>query len=228
MKKLIYTLVISILVLSCGGGDNPPPPVNNAPTVPGLLYPTNNLLCIDNSVEFKWSASTDQDGDAVKYQIEVAKDAQFTQIIHNVISTSTSRRISLEKGIAYYWRAKALDAENAASNYSSTNQFYTEGEGVTNHLPFAPVLVSPELNAIATEATVNLQWTANDVDTSDTLTFDVYFGTANPPTEKIAADHTSTNIDVNLSATTMYYWKIEVKDGHGGQTNGQVWNFTTD
>ena len=227
MKKLIYTLVISIVVLSCGGGDNPPP-VNNAPTVPGLLYPTNNLLCIDNSVEFKWSASTDQDGDAVKYQIEIAKDAQFSQIIHNVVSTSTSRFISLEKGIAYYWRAKAIDPENAASNYSATNQFYTEGVGVSNHLPFAPVLVSPELNAIATEATVNLQWTADDVDTTDTLLFDVYFGTTNPPTEKIATDHTTTNIDVNLSASTMYYWKIEVKDGQGGQTNGQVWNFTTD
>lgn len=228
MKKFIYTLVISLVVLSCGGGDNPPP-VNNAPTVPGLLYPTNNLLCIDNSVEFKWSASTDEDGDAVKYQIEIAKDAQFTQIIHNISTTSTSRVISLEKGVAYYWRAKALDVENSASSYSSTNQFYTEGEGVSNHLPFAPVLVSPALNAIATETTVNLQWTANDVDTSDTLTYDVYFGTANPPTEIIATNHSTMNIDVNsLSASTMYYWKIEVKDGHGGQTNGQVWNFTTD
>ena len=230
MKNLIYVAVISISLWSCGGGgDEPtPPPVNTAPTVPTLTYPTNNLLCIDNVLNFQWSASTDGQGDAITYQIQVAKDILFAQIAHSLTSTTTSKSITLEKGIAYYWRVKATDSKSAASNYSATFSFYTEGVGVTNHLPFSPVLVSPALNSVQTTATVNLQWTASDVDASDTLTYDVYFGTASPPTVVTSANQSAATLTKTVSASTTYYWKVVVKDSKGGQTIGQVWSFTTD
>ena len=47
MKFLIFTLIISGILISCGGGggDTPEPtPTNNAPETPTLTYPTNNLL----------------------------------------------------------------------------------------------------------------------------------------------------------------------------------------
>ncbi|NEW80299.1 MAG: hypothetical protein GZ086_12935, partial [Gelidibacter sp.] len=116
----------------------------------------------------------------------------------------------------------------ASSNYSSTFNLYTEGVGVTNHLPFSPVLVSPVLNSVQTTATVNLQWTASDVDTSDTLTYDVFFGTANPPTASASANQSTSSLNRTVSASTKYYWKVVVKDGKGGQTIGQVWSFVTD
>ncbi|OGS69277.1 MAG: hypothetical protein A3F91_06060 [Flavobacteria bacterium RIFCSPLOWO2_12_FULL_35_11] len=230
MKNLLYIAVLSVSLWSCGGGgDEPtPPPVNTAPTVPTLTYPTNNLLCIDNVVNFQWSASTDSQGDAITYQIQVAKDNLFAQIAHSLTSTTTSKSITLEKGIAYYWRVKATDSKSAASNYSATFSFYTEGVGVTNHLPFSPVLVSPALNSVQTAATVNLQWTASDVDASDTLTYDVYFGTANPPTVVTSANQSAATLTKTVAASTTYYWKVVVKDGKGGQTIGQVWSFTTD
>ncbi len=231
MKKVLYTLVLSTTLWSCGGsggGTPTPEPVNNAPTVPTLVSPTNNLLCIDNYLEFEWNASTDADGDAVTYQIQVATDAQFANIAHTKSSNSTNKSISLEKGVAYYWRVKATDSKNESSNYSSTFQFITEGEGISNHLPFAPALVNPAIGAVENGATVNLQWTASDVDTSDVLTYDVYFGTTNPPTTIETSDLGVDNLDVNLTASTTYYWKVVVKDGQGGQTNGQVWSFSTD
>ena len=236
MKKIIYTLVaLSTVLWSCGGGGGdtppppPPPPVNNAPATPTLVYPTDNLLCIDNVLDFDWNASTDPDGDAVTYQVQVATDALFTQLIHSVTTSTTLRTLSLEKGIAYYWRTKATDSKGASSSYSATNQFYTEGEGVSNYLPFTPVLVAPALNVVVSGAptTTNLQWTANDVD-NDALTYDVYFGTDNPPTVIESADQNSDFVSVTLAASTSYYWKVVVKDGQGGQTIGQVWNFKTD
>ena len=230
MKNLIYVAVISISLWSCGGGgDEPtPPPVNTAPTVPTLASPVNNSLCIDNVLNFQWSASTDGQGDAITYQIQVAKDNLFAQIAHSLTSTTTSKSITLEKGIAYYWRVKATDSKSAASNYSATFSFYTEGVGVTNHLPFSPVLVSPALNSVQTTATVNLQWTASDVDASDTLTYDVYFGTASPPTVVTSANQSAATLTKTVAASTTYYWKVVVKDSKGGQTIGQVWSFKTD
>ena len=234
MKKLIYILVLSTLLWSCGGsggGDTPTPPptpVNNAPTVPTLVYPANNLLCIDNVLDFDWNASTDPDGDSVTYQVQVAKDAGFSQLVHTVTESSTLRSLSLEKGIAYYWRVRATDSKSLSSSYSSTNQFYTEGEGVSNHLPFSPLLVAPTLNLVVTTNTVTLQWTADDVDTTDTLTFDVYFETGDTPTAQVATNQTDTTLSVDLVSGQTYSWKVVVKDGQGGQTIGQVWNFITD
>ena len=231
MKKFIYIAAISFSLGACGGGGDdptPPPVVNSAPTVPTLTYPTNNLLCIDNVLNFQWNASTDSQGDPINYHIEVSKNTQFSPLTHNVTSTTTSKSITLEKGIAYYWRVKATDNKNASSNYSTTFSFYTEGVGITNHLPFSPVLVSPALNSVQTGTSVTLQWTASDVDANNTLTYDVYFGTANPPTIVTSANQSASTLTKTVAASTTYYWKVVVKDGKGGQTIGQVWSFTTD
>lgn len=233
MKKLLYTIALTSVLISCGGGgggDTPPDPVetNKAPSTPTLTYPTNNMLCIDNSVPFTWNVSSDPEGNTITYQIQVAKDNQFSQIAHTLTSTTAAQTIALEKGVAYYWRVKATDSKNASSNYSSTFQFYTEGTGVTNHLPFSPVLVKPVLNATIQTATATLEWTASDVDTSDALTYDVYVGTSNPPTAKQGDNISANFLTVSVNASTNYYWKVVVKDNKGGQTIGQIWNFVTD
>lgn len=232
MKRLLFSLALSFSLVSCGGGGDtpppPPPPTNTAPSTPTLVYPTNNLLCINNAVQFQWNTSTDAQGDAITYQIQVAKDSQFSQIAHTLTGSTTSRSISLEKGVAYYWRVKATDSKNASSSYSSVFQFYTEGVGVTNYLPFSPELVSPTLNSVVQTTDTTLEWTASDVD-NDPLTFDVYFGTDNPPTAKVADSQSGLSYQVTgLTASTDYYWKVVVKDDKNGQTIGQVWSFKTD
>lgn len=157
----------------------------------------------------------------------MAQDNQFNQLVQTLTVSLTSSTFTLEKGIAYYWRVKAIDSKNASSNYSSTFQFYTEGKGVSNHLPFSPVLVAPTLNLIVQTSTTILEWTASDVD-NNSLTFDVYFDTANPPATKVSESQSGTTFEVNLTFSNDYYWKIVVKDDKGGQTIGQVWNFKTD
>jgi hypothetical protein len=181
-------------------------------------------------VNFQWNASTDDEGDTITYEIQVAKDNLFAQIAHTLTSNTASQSVSLEKGIAYYWRVKATDNKSASSNYSATYSFYTEGVGITNHLPFSPVLVSPVLNEVIHGApkTIGLTWTATDVDTSDSLTYDVYFGIANPPTIVTSANQSASTLNQSVSPSTTYYWKVTVKDSEGGQTIGQVWSFTTD
>lgn len=234
MKNFIYIAAISFSLWSCGGGSGgeptPQPVVNTAPTVPTLIYPSDKLLCIDNVLNFQWNASTDAEGGVITYQIQVAKDSQFSQIAHTLTSTTTSKSISLEKGIAYYWRVKATDSKSAASNYSATFSFYTEGVGITNHLPFSPVLVSPTLNEIVHDApkTLALTWTASDVDASDSLTYDVYFGTDKANLSIVSPNQSAKTYSAAITASKTYYWKVVVKDGNGGQTIGQVWSFITD
>ena len=70
------------MLVSCGGSgsedDTPTPqPINNAPNKPANIEPLNNVLCINNVLTFQWSASSDQDNDVVKYELQVAKDNQL-------------------------------------------------------------------------------------------------------------------------------------------------------
>lgn len=230
MKKFLFIAMIGMVFWSCGGGDDPAPtpPENKPPTdAPIQVYPTNNLLCIENEVTFQWGPVSDPDGGSITYKMDVAKNSAFSPIAHTKTVATNTTTISLEKGVAYYWRVKAIDNNNASGPNSSTNQFYTEGEGVSNHVPFTPALVAPALGSIVQEDTVTLEWTASDVDNDD-LSFDVYFGATNPPTTKVSENQTATTHEETISASTDYYWKIVVKDGNGGQAIGQIWSFKTD
>ena len=226
--KNIVVLLISIVLVSCGGGgsDTPPAPKENrAPSIPALTNPANGLLCINNIVDFIWTSSVDPDGDNITYELVIAKDSQFTQIIQTKSTAALTLNITLDKGTPYYWKVKAVDSKSKASDFTGTWGFYTEGVGVVNYVPFAAGLVKPALNGIVPTTTV-LEWTASDLD-NDPLTYDIYLGTsANPPS--VATNHASKTYNATgLLPNTTYFWRIDVKDNKNGKTTGQVWSFKT-
>ena len=231
MKNFIYLSIFGLLFISCGGGGDDPAPTpevkNSPPSVPTLTSPTDSKLCVDNTVAFQWSASTDVNQDAVTYQIQVAKDNQFSQMIKTVEGSTTGQTIALENNTAYYWRIKATDSKGLSSEYSVINKFYTSGDAVINHLPFSPALLSPAINTVLTTATATLKWEASDVDATDVVTYDVYFGTTNPPTSKVSENIATKTLDVPLFAAKEYFWKVVVKDNKGGEAVGQTWKFKT-
>ncbi|MDV7186042.1 hypothetical protein R3X25_02010 [Lutibacter sp. TH_r2] len=234
MKKLLSLIVVLNILIACGGsggGDNPPDPeveVNEKPTTPSITYPTSSDLCEDNYVNFKWNTASDPNGDSVSYQLQIATNSSFSANVKEYPNLSgTSKSVSLDKGTAYYWRVKAVDSKNLSGDYTSGVQFYTEGVGVSNYLPFMPELVSPAMEEAVTDSSVILEWTAEDVD-NDSLTFDVYFGEDSNSLPVVSENQTATTFTKNVSDSTTYYWKIAVKDGQSGTTIGQVWSFTTD
>jgi hypothetical protein len=234
MKNFISLSIIGLLFISCGGGGGddpaptPTPEVKNiAPTTPTLVAPTDNKLCLDNTVAFQWNLSTDTNKDPITYQIQVAKDNTFSQILKTAEGATAGQTIALDKNTAYYWRIKATDSKGLSSDYSPTYKFYTAGEAVVNHLPFSPELVEPAINTILNTTTATLGWNAADVDATDVLSYDVYLGTTNPPTSKVKENVTVKTLAVTLEPAKEYFWKVVVKDNKGGETIGQVWKFKT-
>ena len=227
MKNILKFIIPSLVIISCGGGDSGDSTPNSAPTVPSLVSPTNQSLCISNALTFTWNKSTDAQSDAITYQIQIATDNQFTQTVNTSNTTNTSFTITLDKGKAYYWRVKATDSKNASSEFSSVNSLYTEATATSNHLPFTPQLVKPSLEA-SVATTVDLEWSASDVDTSDVLTYDVYWGTSTSSLTSSKTNLTTKTTQLTgLQSGTSYYWKVVVKDNKGGETIGQIWNFKT-
>lgn len=231
MKRILKFILMSLIIGSCSSGgeddtDTPEPAQNNSPSIPTLIYPTNSLLCIDNTLLFEWNTSVDSEGDAITYKIEVSKDNGFNVISNTVSSAATSQSFTLDKGVSYYWRVKAIDSREVSSDYSSVYNLYTESEGISNHLPFAPQLINPTLNSSIESGNILLEWESSDVD-GDSLKYDIYFGSNNPPTTLISDNQDETTIAVTVAASEEYYWKIIVKDQNGGQSIGQIWKFLT-
>lgn len=232
MKKHLYLILTVSSLIACGGasGDDLttiPVVENKTPSIPVLVAPVNNLLCADNTVFFNWNTSLDLDGDAINYTIQIAKDNQFSQIVHDTNIQETTTSFALDKGKAYYWRVKATDSKNESSSFSTTFQFYTEGIASENHLPFSPSLVAPQLSSVVKTITATLEWMASDVD-NDSLVYDIFFGTENPPLQKFSANQSETILNVEVASSKEYFWKVVVKDSKGAQVIGQVWNFKTD
>lgn len=233
MKKsyLYLLLILGITLFSCGGGSGQVEveqlDENTAPSVPVQVYPLNNTVCLDNNVIFEWNASTDAEGNRITYRIEISENNTFSPLSHSETSFSESKLIGLTKGKIYYWRIKAEDSGSAESEYSSVSEFLTEGDGVSNHLPFAPTLVAPLLDSEISGTSTTLSWTASDFD-GDALTYDVYLDTNENPTTLVSENQSDNTYNAtNLVASSTYYFKVVVKDGNGGISIGQVWSFKT-
>lgn len=232
MKHIIYKLVLFAFVLSScsSGGDDSGGGLeaqDSKPSTPVLIFPSQNQLCITNTLNFEWQASTNEDGSSVIYILEIARDNQFTDKVVDEVLTGLSKVVTLDKGFAYYWRVKARSTKNIESDYTPTSQFYTEEVPNSNHLPFAPSLVQPFLGQTLDNGTtsITLEWSGADVD-GDPITFDVYFGKDKDDLSMVAEDASDNSLGVNLdTADTTYYWRVVVTDDNGASVTGPLWYF---
>lgn len=100
----------------------------------------------------------------------------------------------------------------------------------TNSHPNAPSNPNPANGANDIETNADLSWTCSDPD-GDLVSYDVYFGTTNPPTTKVSSNQAGTSYDPGaLGSSTTYYWQIVATDNIAwdiGNTAGPVWSFTT-
>jgi hypothetical protein len=224
MKRLFIMPVLvflCVLNIQCSKDEK-----NKAPTAVNLIYPTQNLLCTDNTINFNWSKATDPENDALEYNLIIATDRSMTNVIENSTITNLQTTVSLEKKTAYYWKVDALDINNKQGTSSEIFAFFTKGEGVLNYAPFSAELVSPENNSNqSTVTSISLTWDAEDINTTDILTYELYFG-ENSTLTLIDDSLSDKSHTVPVAAGKSYSWKVNVKDQNGAKSIGQTWSFT--
>jgi hypothetical protein len=224
MKRLFIMPVLvflCVLNIQCSKDEK-----NKAPIAVNLIYPTQNLLCTDNTINFNWSKATDPENDALEYNLIIATDRSMTNVIENITITNLQTTVSLEKQTAYYWKVNALDINNKQGTSSEIFAFFTKGEGVLNYAPFSAELVSPENNSNQSASTsISLVWDAADINTTDILTYELYFG-ENSTLTLIDDSLSDKSRIVSVESGKSYSWKVNVKDQNGAKSIGQIWSFT--
>ena len=224
MRNILLKVSLCIgclLTLSCSKEK----PENQPPSIVELIYPKDGLLCINNTIPFNWSDAVDPENDDLVYTIVVAKDRQLMNVVKNINANTSQTEIILEKSTAFYWQVVAVDAANNLFSTSKTFAFFTKGDGATNYAPFMADLKMPENDARVDAGSIDLVWEGTDIDTADTLTYELFFGendTLNIVDSSLAVQ---TYTVVVVSGKT-YSWKVNVIDSSGAKSIGQVFTFT--
>ena len=149
----------------------------------------------------------------------------LTQSEQSQTTTSTSVTINLTKGQPYSWYIVSKSNTSTETAQSAKWKFYLKAEPVANYSPFPADLVSPKSEATVSAGSIKFEWSGSDADSGDTLTFDIYIDSSNPPTTRIKANHTSSSINHPINDSGTYYWKIITKDNSGSNSDSGVSKF---
>ena len=224
MKKiLIFIALASICSINfkCSNSDGIFKPITEVT----LSFPTNNLLCLDNTITFDWSDVNQTGSNSTSYTVIIAKDRALTDVVENTTTTQSEITVTLEKETAYYWKVIVLDPQNNEEINSEIFAFFTKGDGIVNYAPFASELVSPTNESLVNSVNINLIWIGSDTDPGDTLTYELFFGESSPPT-LLENSLTIETKNVTVEAGKTYYWKVNVIDQNNAKSIGQIWSFT--
>ena len=193
---------------------------NNPPYTPSNPSPSNGATNVNLNADLSWTGG-DPDGDIVTYDVYFGTTTNPPKVMSNQSSTTYDLG-TLDYNTTYYWKIVAWDyygAMKAGPLWSFTTR--------TNHPPNTPGNPNPANGAINVLITTDISWTGGDPDPGDIVTYDIYFGTTNPP-PILVYGHTTTTYDLyTLNYNTQYYWKIVAWDSFGESTPGPVWSFTT-
>ncbi|MEM0466255.1 MAG: DUF2341 domain-containing protein [Candidatus Thermoplasmatota archaeon] len=193
--------------------------INNPPNVPSAPSPSNGAPRVGFTPVLSWIGGDPDVGDTVTYDVYFGSVNPPTKQVSNQTGTTYTPGL-LNQGTTYYWRVVAWDDHQAST--SGDTWFFT-----TNYPPYQPSNPFPVNHATDIDVTVVISWIGGDPDVGDTVTYDVYFGSVNPPTKQVSNQTGTTYTPGTLQYLTTYYWKVVAWDALGCSTSSIVWDFTT-
>ena len=195
---------------------------NVPPNTPSDPIPANGSTNVFVYAILNWTGG-DPDGDAVTYDVYFGTTSSPALVSNNQSTTLYDPAGTMNYSTLYYWMIIAWDNQNT----SATGPQWKFTTGVKpNTPPNKPSSPNPANNDVNVPLTAILNWTGGDPD-GDAVTYDVYFGTTNPP-PKVMSNQSALSYNPGiLSYNTIYYWKIVAWDNHSASATGPLWHFTT-
>lgn len=235
LYKLNILIGAAVLLFSCGGGSDdteptipePPKEVIASPLAATLTFPADNTECNtgviinenQSNVTFEWNASENTDS----YEVNIRN--LNTSNVSKTASTTTTATISIARGTPFAWFVISKANGTTGTATSAEWQFYNEGPGISKYAPFPAEAISPARgeNITTSSTTINLEWSASDVD-EDILNYEVFFDTSDNPTTSLGIVNEST-FPVTITQGTTYRWKIITRDETNNTSISEIFDF---
>jgi hypothetical protein len=183
------------------------------PGSPSNLSPSNGGTGVSTSPTLSWTASSNTDS----YDVYFGTSSP-PAYVGNTTGTSFARS-GLSYSTPYYWK---VVAKNSCGNSTSTSILSFTTGAAPCPTPGTPLNSSPSNGGTGVSTSPTLSWSAS----SNTDSYDVYFGTSSPPA--YVGNTTGTSFARSgLSYSTPYYWKVVAKNSCGNSAPTSILSFTT-
>ena len=227
MKYFAVLSVLGLILISCGGNDDPPP----TPGAVQLVFPEENSECTTgvsvneelSQVTFEWQPSENTES----YTLRAIN--LNTNIPQTITTASTSASLSIDRGAPYSWSITSMNSQSNQTASSETWLFYNAGSQTT-YAPFPAQLVSPNSGSTISPNASNqvvLNWLGADVE-NDIEEYQVFFSNQNPPTTELGTfDAFTSSVSASVVANTVYFWRVITTDAEGNTSDSGVFEFKT-
>lgn len=178
-----------------------------------LVAPANNAQNQPKQVTFSWNS----DVDATQYQIQIATDENFTNIVYTNTTNSLSETVELDYETEYWWRVRGLN-----TNYTG---LWSEVRKLKVRPAIYPVvLLSPANNATDLNINVTFTW-QNNVDATGYI-LEIY---SDSLITKIGEfNTTNTNyLYYGLDFNQSYWWRVKGYNNQYQSAWSEIRKFTT-
>ncbi len=199
---------------------------NDAPGTPTIVAPLDGVRVNTLRPTLAIGNTTDVDEDVLTYTFQVYSDAALTTLAASRVGqaagngqTSWQVNLDLTEDRTYWWRARAVDADNLAGNWSVTSTFFVSAQ---NSAPEPPAIVAPQNGVTVPVLRPEfISLNAQDVD-HDVLVYDWALGRDATFTNIIASanDVVATGplttrflLVADLQEDNRYCWRVRSDDG---------------
>jgi hypothetical protein len=183
---------------------------------PILKSPISGTVTPQQVVTLSWIPSFK----AERCCLQISRDSLFkTAIVYDSLKENASFPFAMQSNTLYYWRVRAVSADNSESEWSQIWNF-------KRSLP-SPIPILPENRAVNLPLNIRLKWYSPDI----SFRFKVEIATK-PDFSDIVFTQTTLGDTIMYAAVpsnfTTFYWHVKwlFSDGSGGDWS-EVWSFTT-
>jgi hypothetical protein len=200
-------------------------PCNSPPTQPSGPSPANQATNINVDSDLSWTGGNSQcPGLTAAYDVYFGATSP-PPLAESNLTAKTWDPGTLSKGVTYYWKIVAKDANGSTS--SVVWRFQTELPPCLDP-PLAACTPVPSNNQTNRNRDSDLSWGCGTSQCGKAITYDVYFGTSAElgDAQKLGTTANQSWALPRLDGLTKYYWKVITRDANGS-TSSPVWSFTT-
>lgn len=158
--------------------------VNDAPPAPTIKNPGNGAWTATQQPSLEANPVVDPEGDAVRYQFEVYRDADLTQKVAEGTSNNTALIVPvvLADKTTHWWRVRALDAQDASSPWSMAAVLYVstapyQDPTIAVTAPATPVMPDTVNTPTGARKQITIRWEGTDPNIEPTVA--LYYGSTN-------------------------------------------------